>query len=86
MCSDALVNKMMFIGVKCDPGFLEFAKGISGMIFKMCIVNEIQCCADDTDKSRISLASKNTKKNLLHILVFGSSPLRYEGDAFLEVR
>ena len=55
------------------------------MIFKVCIINKIECCLDNMNKARFGLASENTKKHLLHVLIFGSCPLSYKGDPFLEV-
>ena len=37
------------------------------------------------DETRFRWTSRNTKEHFLHILVFGTSPLRDEGDAFLEM-
>ena len=40
---------------------------------------------DNKNKAWFSLAGENTKKYLLHVLVFDSSPLCYKRDSFLEV-
>ena len=75
----------MFVLVECDPSLLEFNEVICCVVFEVCIINKIECCPDNTNKARFGLASKNTKKHLLHVLIFSSCPLSYKGDPFLEV-
>jgi len=82
---DAVVNEILFVLVRCNPSLFKFNKGICGMVFKVCIINKSECCTDNMNKAWFSLASENTKKHLLHVLVFGSGPLCYKGDSFLEV-
>ena len=67
------------------PKLFEFNEGIHGMVFKVCIINKIECRVDNMNKAWFGLASENTEKHLLHVLVFGSSPLCYKGVSFLEV-
>ena len=51
----------------------------------LCIINEIEKAMSSSNKTRRGISSQDTQKNLLHFLVFLSSPLRYRGCAFLEM-
>ena len=82
---NAIVDKILFILVKCDPILFDFNEGIRNMVFKVCIVNKIECHMDNMNKAWFSLADENTEKHLFYFLVFSSSLLCYKGDSFLEV-
>ena len=55
------------------------------MRFEVGVVNEIECRPDNTDEAWFRGTKKDTQEHLLHILVFSSSPLGDQRDAFFEM-
>ena len=80
-----LINKVLQIIMKWNPGSIKFAKRIQCMGFKVGIVYEVEGSANDVYETGLSRTCKNTKEDFLHILVFSANPLQDKGDSFLEM-
>ena len=85
VCADLLLDKFLLACVKVIPCVFKPLEGAVCVSLKVGIVDEIKDSTGCLYNLRVSCVSDDTKKHLLHVLVLVSSPLRDEGDPFLEM-
>lgn len=71
--------------VKAVPCVSEPLKRLIGMCFKVGIMDQIKDGASSLDDLRISSVGNNCKKNLLHVLILVSGPLKNKGYPILKM-
>ena len=85
MCPDLLLDELVLVCMKADPRVFEASKGMVGVGLKVSVVYNIKNSASCSYDFRVSCVGNDSKEDLLHVLVLGSSPLGDERDPFLEV-
>ena len=85
VCPNLLLDKLILVCMKAVPRVFEPLEGVGSVGLKVCIVNEIKDSAGCSCNFRVGRVGNDTKENLLHVLVFISSPLGDERNPLLKM-
>ena len=85
MFADFKLDEDLLVLMKGVETLFKFGKGFRGVELELGEINEIKECSSNSEHLWAYSSSQNTQKNLLHLFVFSSCPLRHKGDPLLEV-
>jgi|SRR5882762_5199117 len=85
--SETKFDKHVLVQVKCVKASLHCIQGLQSVQLELRIIDKVRQSVDDCQNTVINIqsTSEQSNKDTLHLLVFGTCPLRYEGDSFFEM-